>query len=411
MPEIINKVWFYSVGSLAPKGSRYKGIISADTLFGSGDMTIFEYNTRYAREKEDKDFKYDQLFEYNARYNNDVGFTYTSDGYLDTEDKLNKFKTDGYNTLNHNGALLWQIVFSPKDIETCQKYHLTSQKDYACVLDEVMPSFLKKYGFEPENVVWFEDFHPDNRTSIEPHPHIHLCFYEKVQTKTKGKLPKSALADFKTMMANKMLKRSGSIEYQNVLKDVNFKYKAIKDRVNNVNLDNVKSIKDLYSVLPKTGRLQFNSTNNIPFRKAELRVVDNLLEQPEFKDLYDSYVNDLKKWDAMINRVDGNGEPSLKQITEVRKLKEDIANKILQHKKDYIDETKYENYTKNKEGKKLSHHGAISKNLDNRKLKITNTERKIHRFINGAIAKRQQEIEDEIEKYLKSTEPSYSDSY
>ena len=112
----------------------------------------------------------------------------------------------------------------------------------------------------------------------------------------------------------------------------------------------------------------------------------------------------------MINRIDGNGEPSLKQITEVKKLKEDIVQYILQHKKEYINETKFENYTKTSDAKKITSHSVISKNLEGRKTNTTKTEFKIHKFINCSIAQRQKEIEDEIEEYLKLTKASY-DNY
>ena len=167
MPEAINKVWFYEVGRTAPKGSKYKGIITSESLFGTGSKSTFMYNSRYAKE-DDEDIQSETLFDYTKRYyGKNNNFTMSSDGPLDSDEKIQAFIEKGKLSMKDDGSILWEFVFSPKDISTSDRYKLSNQNDYANVIQSIMPAYLKSCGFDPENVTWWEDYHPDNRTSID----------------------------------------------------------------------------------------------------------------------------------------------------------------------------------------------------------------------------------------------------
>ncbi len=139
MPEAINKVRYLIIGKPAPSNSRFKGTVTSDTIFSSG-MSVFNYSTRYAKEESDKDFKYDSIFDYAGRYaDNKINFTMSSEGKLDSKEKIESFVEHGKEALSKDGQILWEFIFSPKDIETSDKYHLSNQSDYAAVIFKIMP--------------------------------------------------------------------------------------------------------------------------------------------------------------------------------------------------------------------------------------------------------------------------------
>lgn len=397
MPEAINKVRFLIMGSPAPKGRRFKGTVTANSIFGSDGL--FEYSSRYAKEESDKDFNYDSIFDYSGRYaDNKINFTMSSDGKLDSKEKINNFIQKGKETLNKDGSILWEFIFSPKDIMTSDKYNLSNQNDYAAVISKIMPNFLSKAGFNPHNVAWWQDYHPENRTSIEPHPHIHLFFYEINQDRTRGKLKQKDLNLFKRLMANEMLKRQDNTKYRDILNDINLNKKLLLDYSKKFDLSKVKSVRDLYKVLPSTGRLQYNSANMIGYRNAIDKVVDELLYSDDCKDAWLSYNNSLNKYDNLINRING-GDISTRKETEISKLRVEIANYILSEKKNY---TSNKDFFKNDLISKKTGKPVESKKQVQLSIKAKENPRGIKRFINGALAQRQREIEQEIEEFLKN---------
>lgn len=401
MPEAINKVRYLIVGNPAPPNSRFKGTVTADTIFGSG-MSVFNYSSRYAKEESDQDFNYESIFDYAGRYaDNKINFTMSSEGKLDTKEKIASFIEHGKSVLDKDGQILWEFVFSPKDIETSDKYHLSNQSDYAAVISKIMPGYLKQCGFDPNNISWWEDYHPDNRTSIEPHPHIHIYFFENNQERTRGKLKQKDLNLFKRLMANEMIKREDKSQYREIFNNVNMNKAKILNYSKKFKLNEIESVKDLYRVLPSSGRLQYNSANMIPYRKAIDRVVNEILNSDECKDAWESFQKSLSQYEELSNRING-GNLSLRKQTETKKLKVEIANYILSEKKNFIEENSYENITRDSSGRSFSRK-TIKQNMDSRGQNTV----KIKRFINGMVAQRQREIEDEIEEFLRNIQKGY----
>ena len=79
MPVEIDKVRFFQLGSQAPKNSRFKGIITQDTLFGKGGW--LEYTQRDEATQPDKGYyaeRDDGFFGYTFRQEAADGLTMTS---------------------------------------------------------------------------------------------------------------------------------------------------------------------------------------------------------------------------------------------------------------------------------------------------------------------------------------------
>lgn len=393
--QFINKARYFKIGQQAPKNSCFKGTVTPQSIFG-GSGSYFEYTERYVGKE------CDSLMNYTGRY----GATVSSLGNLDSKEKIDEFKRRGVEALNKEGAICYEFVLSMKDYETAAKYNIVNQEQFSAVIRRIAPVYFKSIGLDPENVAWWEDFHPENRTSTIPHPHIHFLFFENEPTgtfnKTYGKLPKKALDDFKRLFANQLLKREDKGAYRDLFDNINISRKNVLDNLKHADLNKVKSLKDLYAVLPKSGRLQINSANMAPYRDTVFKVVDDLLASNECRKTWENYLSSLERYEDQINRKAGSDVSSRKEI-EISKLKDQIANYILSNRKGYIEENSYGSILKNK-NYKISDGGSGQLYKDSSivrgRLSRRNSAVSTKRAINGLIAKRQREIEREIDQYL-----------
>ena len=176
----------------------------------------------------------------------------------------------------------------------------------------------------------------------------------------------------------------------------------VLDRVKHINLDNVKTVRDLYAILPEEGRLQINSVHMAPYRETVYRVVDDLLESKKCREQWHSYIDSLKRYDDIIDSLN-RYEKSARKETEIAKTREQIANTVLQGKKDFIKDSSYEKLLSNENHRSIDDEkGKIYKDpsIVRDRLSSRNPEPNVKRLINGLLAKRQKEIEQEIEEYL-----------
>lgn len=403
MADLLCKVRYFKIGEQAPKNSCFKGIVTPESIFG-GAGSYFNYCERYV-DKENT-----SLMKYTSRY----GFTYSDDGYLDTKEKKQAFIDKGKQSISKEGSIVYEIVCSLADYEVASKYDLTGQEQFAAITSVILPRFLTTIGLEPNNVSWWQDFHPENRTSTTPHPHIHLLFFEDEPThafaRSYGKLPKKALNKFKMMFASEMIKREDQSIYKDLFNDINFSKRNLLDNIKHTNFDRVDSLKDLYAILPKSGRLQINSANMAPYRQEVYKVVDKLLESKECKEVWKQFIDSLDKYEYLINqKVDSN--ISSRKDVEITKIKEQIANAILSGKKDFMEENKYENMIKNvnyKSSDGTKGQTYKDKDIIRNRLNHRNSGLATKRMINGMLAKRQNEIEMEIEQYLNQNSMDYN---
>ena len=395
MPDLFCKVRYFRIGQEAPKNSCFKGTVTSASIFG-GSGSYFDYCERYVGKENGS------LMSYTGRY----GFTMTSEGYLDTKEKSEEFKAKGTESLNKPGAVLYEFVVSMPDYDRAGKYSLASQEQFSPVISSIMPVYLRSIGLNPNNVSWWEDFHPENRTSTVPHPHIHLLFFENEPSGTfdrsYGKLTKKAIDKFKSMLGNEMLKREDQGVYRDLFNNINESRRFVLDNLKHTDLNKVKSLKDLYAVLPKTGRLQINSANMAPYRETVFKVVDNLLESKECRETWDKYLSSLDRYERQVNRKSGSDISSRKDM-EISKMKDQIANYILSNRKGYIEENSYGSVLKNRnykisEGDRGQEYRNAS--IVRGRLSTRNSTVSTKRAINGLVAKRQREIENEIDQYL-----------
>ena len=393
--QFINKARYFQIGKQAPRNSCFRGTVTPQSIFG-GAGSYFDYTERYVGKE------CDSLMNYTGRY----GATVSSDGNLDTENKKQEFKEKGIKALSKEGAICYEFVLSLKDYDTASKFNIVNQEQFSAVIRQIMPSYLKSIGLDPNNVSWWEDFHPENRTSSIPHPHVHLLFFENEPShtfdRTYGKLPKKALNDFKRMFSNQLLKREDQGRYRDLFDNINVSRRNVLDKAKHTDLNRVKSLKDLYAILPSSGRLQINSTGMMPYRDVVYRVVDSLLESKECSEMWNSYLKSLDIYEQQINSKVGSDISSRKD-TEISKIRDQIANYILSGRKDYIGENRYDRILENRNHRMSEGNaGRLYRDTDivRSRLNSRNSDMSIRKGIGRLLAQRQREIEQEIEQYL-----------
>lgn len=328
MPKIIDTVRFFEWGKPAPKNSRFKGTMNAKMIFGS--QGYMDYTGRKdAVEENIKDqltLFDDGFLGYTSREDASTGSTISSLGVL-TPEKRKEFRRQGTEAFSKPGDLIWDMVISLESYEEAHKNLLYHQADYAAVIEKILPQFFKKVGFDPSNMLWWMDYHNNKK-----HPHMHVIFMEKVHTRSRGAFTEKQMKALKQIIAKEMTVRQTVLELTGNDYETQFNLKdqeklEMMEALHSIDLTNVDSIQALARVLPRYGRMQYGSTNMIPYREAIDKITDNLLNSERLKPLYEDYLKALDPLDqAMKNDA---GESTIKR-TEIRKLYKEIGNIVLQ---------------------------------------------------------------------------------
>ena len=86
--QFISRARYFRIGEKAPKNSCFRGTVTPESIFG-GAGSYFSYTERYVGKK------CDSLMNYTGRY----GSTVSSDGKLDSEEKIDAFRKKGLEAL------------------------------------------------------------------------------------------------------------------------------------------------------------------------------------------------------------------------------------------------------------------------------------------------------------------------
>ena len=332
MPEIIDTIRFMEYGKPAPNNSEFKGLVTTDTVFGSReDGSYFSYTSRLnATESSFNDqitVNEDGFIGYTSRENAAGATTYSSIGVLDKE-KIETFRKMGRKAFSKKGDLLWDAVIALESFESAHKHNLFHTADYAAAISKVLPQFFKKVGLDPENMIWWMNYHQNT-----DHPHMHVCFLEKIHTRSKGKFTPNQLKEFKRLIIKELTARDTISEltgssFDEVFKKKDAERNALLERIRSINIEGIDSIVKLATVLPKRGRLQYNSVNLGAYRKQIDEITESFLKMPEIKPAFDLYMESLDLFDQAMNVGAGTAVATLKD-RELKKLYSNIGNIIL----------------------------------------------------------------------------------
>lgn len=347
--DIVNMQMYIQHGKPFPKKLKIKGIATTDKLLGYKDYTSRDSS----REGNGYNLNIDDngYFGYTSREssrelekNASNIRTYTNYGWIDTAEKRKSFKDEIRSCFSKNGDICWMPVQSFKDYITAEQYGLFSEDDYAALISKTLPKFLKECDLDPENVIWWMDYHTN-----KSHPHTHLVFTEKIKTRENPMLPMKALNNFKKSMFAEALNRLNiinGIDVKTIFKEKDILNKQVKQKIDLKYLYKQESeieysinrlLKKLDGAEGK--RLQYNSFHMDPYRSEIDEIVSKILRHPSVSDIYEKFLNECRKIDSIssskLNTVFTNIEDS-----ETSKIRSHIGNQILKFKKDGIDSKK-----------------------------------------------------------------------
>ncbi len=260
-------------------------------------------------------------------------FLWTDNGDINLGDLLN-------NVIDDKG-LIWDMVISFNQ-NFAFNNGLITKKDFYDLSKKIMPTFLVNLGFDLNNVSWFAGLHRNTNN-----PHIHLVFFEhKIHNHFKV-IPQANIKELKSVINNYLIDNTKFYE----LRDNQF-----KNITNLISIDELTKVKnqklfpdkyrrdlnkmllELYSKLPKKGRLQYNSKNMDSYRTELNFIIDYILMNDPIKTNYQFYYNLLEEHQKELIANYGYSEANKnnKYIEDQKnKLYSKIGNEILNNFKIY----------------------------------------------------------------------------
>lgn len=413
MDDIFVKLRFLIHGKQAPKNSRFSGFINTTRIFGEHGW--YEYTSRedanVERIDEKNDEYYHSFFEYTSREDANVNqrtrdhseITYTNYGLLSKDDEK-KFIEESKLYFKNKGDIVWDTVISFKDFDYTTNHNLNTIEDYGSMLSKILPSFFNQLNLKNENMMWWMNYH-----SNTDNPHIHLSFFEKNKTRSRGKITESDIETLKTMINKELFLRKVSYIknnelYIHLLKQKDESKAILIDRAKAIDFNLFNKVENLFQKLPNKGRLQYSSIHMKQFRNEIDEIVNDIIQSEYIKDSYDEFVKKLDEIESFGSEVEGGNLGYIKEV-EIRKLHINIANLLLSCKKDFkfSEQTIVEDVEADtQKGEVIFDQGRKIFKLNPKNFLKQNATFKHNLFCKskGSISKKKKELEEELEKYL-----------
>jgi len=308
-------------------------------------------------------------------------FTMSDIGKIYNEDDLKKWKDKHKHTFNKEGDILYRLIISFETEDLKKDYGLNGQEDLSKIVNESMFEIFEKLGFNPKNMCWWEDSHTNTDNM-----HMHISFCEMNKTRQNFKnydgLTRTELKNIKSVFTKNLISKNRFLnqkgyDYKTALKKSDNKKKDIAKIIHNSDefkFETMQDIFNLYIKLPKTGRLQYNSSFMKPFRKELDMIVDEILNDPKMRTYYQDYLNDLKELVKCHNDIVNSDITNL-VTNEDKKLRILIANGILNDYKEVSNKIDFQNLNQSKRNHLLNTLKNETRNDRlNKILNATNTE-------------------------------------
>lgn len=328
VPELIGKFRFLENGKEAPEGSRFTGVLNASSLIG-----WFNYTSREDAADERKDSQCKGGF---LGYTSHGGSekTYTHLGWLKDEN-YTEFRKEVAEAFSEKGNLAWDTVISMEDYDLADKYNMRTVDDWANAVSKALPRFFKSIGLEPSNMIYWMNYHTN-----KDHPHIHLTFLERTQSRTKGKITEKQLNTFKRFFIEELGLREKLAERVGTTSE---EYMKQKDAYRNKIIESIKksmievrTLEGLYKMLPKSGRLQYNSKNMAPYKKLIDEQIEECLKLDGIREVYEKWCETVNQLASAMNEFAGHDIQTIKQA-EMKNLYTLVGNAILKDYKGRLD--------------------------------------------------------------------------
>lgn len=256
------------------------------------------------------------------------------------------------NELRTTGSVIWDLVISFKPVYG--KKYCPDSESALNILKSVFPRFLKRAGFNPENIAMFWGLHTNRK-----HNHIHISFFEKE--------PKRYRANGQGLHFSEGFIPTACIEYLKIITeqkatDMSARLKALRAELTQANLQalNVQLGKSRYQTqfrqelrnlayeLPQNGRLSYASDNIARIRPqidklTECAIKGNKKAFEAFNELSnalqkrDNETREMLKRNKVDKRFWSQYMVSDKYLSDIyRRLGNQIINAVRVFKKDEI---------------------------------------------------------------------------
>lgn len=334
MKNTVVTMRFLEYGKPAPKNSGFKGVITGEAVFGrKGWMSYTSRRDAVDPTRDHEKGNADEsLFGYSGREAAEKGYTMSSYGFLDSDEKRNVFRDQCRNAFAKEGDLIWDVVISLPDYEEAEKCGLKDQQNYGAFINSTLIRFFKRIDMDPMNILWWEDYHSNTE-----HPHMHVCFLEKKQTRDRGRFSAKELRILKGCIGRELLEREKQQEkigtYADPLIQKDKERAEIIATMKKVDLDQLSGMEDLLKYLPRKGRLQYGAYQIAPFRPLIDQITDSLLASDTLKDSYRNYLDLLEKMEKDLDEKAGSHAATIR-AAEMERLHADVGNIILKYIKE-----------------------------------------------------------------------------
>ena len=262
-------------------------------------------------------------------------FVWGSDGDVNPKrDVKNKINID------ENGYV-WNLVISfPPDFAI--NNGLITKSDFSDLTKNIMPTLITDMGLKLDNTIWYASLHRNTKN-----PHMHILIYEKNKTATNGFVPKFAIHNMKSNIANYLIDNTKFYklrdnEFSNIAGNISLK-DLTKVKSQKLYSDSFRKglndrLLNFYSTLPKQGRLQYNSKNMIPYKKELDSIIEYILLHDSVKYNYANYLKLLETHQKELTELYGMTKDNKNRKyynDQLNRLYTKIGNEILSNYKNY----------------------------------------------------------------------------
>lgn len=240
-----------------------------------------------------------------------------------------------------NNGFVWDFVLSfPPDFAI--NNGLITKSDYFDLTKQIMPKLIIDMNLKLYNTCWYASLHRNT-----DNPHLHIVLFEKNKTISRGLVPKYALYNMKSNIANYLIDNKEFYELRDRV------FSSITGGVSLKELTKVKNQKlysddfrrtlnkkmlSFYEIIPKQGRLQYNSKNMSMYKKELDEIIEYILSHDSVKYNYANYLRLLEEHQRELTAIYGNTKDNLNRKycnDQLNKLYSKIGNEILSNYKIY----------------------------------------------------------------------------
>ena len=263
-------------------------------------------------------------------------FVWNKDGDISNKEAKAKLES-----LDQRGIFWRGFLSFPSDF--AYNNGLITKMDFYSLTNNVVPSLLLDMGLNLNNVEWMCTLHRDT----VKHPHIHFCFYEKHPTNVSPRVPKFAIHNFKSNVANYLIDNTNFYKlrdetFNDIIGKVDIK-ELNKIRTQRLYSDKYRRdlnnmLLDLYKVIPEKGRLQYNSKNMDSYKDRLDNIINYILMHDSVKYDYAKYLKLLEQHQKELEDIYGSSSENKNKKyynDQLNRLFTKIGNEILTNYKRY----------------------------------------------------------------------------